>query len=242
MATSLTSARGPRPLLAAPLLVALLPGLLVLLILPRLVDVAGSPSAATAVAVSELLLPLASAAVAGVLAAELGATARFLLLAGALAQLPALPGMLDFVVGAAGAGLVMDALFWATLYLAYLTLAAAAAYYAACWWSPRFRLDARLHGWPVGGLFAIGLLCLVWVVLSLSNGTGLWYHLLTLCAGAIVCGATLALKTRGHAHTLGWGLIIAGAGLAAFIGSIEYTLATSPPVDFDLPEFEEPAP
>ena len=232
--------RGPGLLLLAPLVVAMLPGLLVLQVLPRIVDLSVSAAAANALGLGELLIPIAAAGVAGVIASELRASGGFIATLGLCSQLPALPGSLDYITDALGAGLFTDAAFWLALFTAYVTLSTAAATYAARWWG----------GWPIKGVrlpgrlaalnLALGVMFLSWVIAVVGFAAPVWYHVAALCGAAAVCGGTLVLRTKSTVHNLGWVLVIAAAGLAAFSVSVEYNLMTTPAPSFgDMPTFDD---
>lgn len=231
---------GPGILLALPLAVAVLPGLLVLQVLPRMVDLSLSATAANALGIGELLIPIAAAGVAGVIASELRAAGGFIAALGFCSQLPALPGSLDYITGALGAGLFTDAAFWTALFAAYVTLSTAAATYAARWWG----------GWPIKGVrlpgrlaalnLALGLVFLVWVIALVGFAAPVWYHVAALCGASAVCGGTLVLRSTRTLHNLGWALVISAAGLAAFSVSVEYNLMTTPAPSFgDMPTLND---
>ncbi|GEM_PF-4782303 len=235
----MTSVGQGRPALLAPLLLAVLPSVLVLLVLPSVVNVESNPQAATALGVGEFAVPVVSAALAATLAVVLGGTAGFVLLLGVVAELPAVPGFIDLVSTALlaeyGAG---DVLFWPVLLLAYTTLSVAAAHYAARWWAgadPGSEAFSVLPRGLVRAGLALGMVYLAWVVVLVGYGSGTWYHLLALCLAAAIVGGTAIATSRGLMRRAGWAVLIGALAMAAFAVAVEVSLLLNPPPP-DLPD------
>jgi len=231
-----------RPQLILPLAVAALPAILVLQGLPRVVDLQANPNAATALGLGELVVPVLAAALAGVLGAMLGAGPRTLLAIGAAAQLAALPALVDIAFTMAQAAFVADAAFWVALFLSHATLSAGAASYAARpWVAAGSRLNTGIRPLPATGMLLLAGVFLVWVMALAYFGSGAWQHLLSLAAAAAVLAATVTFGSGGIARTIGWGLLIITAGVAAFAVAVEVSLMVSPPADIpDLSQFDIP--
>lgn len=242
MATSRTAAPGFRPQLLLPLLVAALPALLVLQTLPRVVDLQANPNAATALGLGELVVPVLAAALAGVLAAMLGAGARTVLVIGAAAQVAAVPALVDITLTMAQAAFLADAAFWVALFLSHATLSAGAAFYAARFLGGgRGRFSAIVGSGAAGGMLLLSGVFLLWVMALAYVGAGAWQHLLSLAAAAGVLAATVTLRARGLARNAGWALLIATAAVAAFTVAVEVSLILNPPAVMpDLSQFDLP--
>jgi len=238
MVEQLASTQSRRPLWLLPLLLAALPGLLVLQLLPRLVDVAATPSAATALGVGELVIPLVSAGLAAMAVAALGGGATAAVATGIAAELPSLPEMVDLMLKAAAAGHELDAAFWVALYLSHTTLSVTAAYWAARWWAGGDgRFSARMGGvWSVLAL-VLSVVYMVWTGILLFYGAGAWYHLLALCAAAAAASGAVVLLASGAARAMGWAVLISAAAVASFAVAVELSLLLEPPAG--MPDFSE---
>lgn len=243
MAASLAGrSAGSHLALLAPLLVAALPSLLVLQVLPRTVEVQANPNAAAALGLGGLLVPVAAAAAAGGLAALLGRGPGTVVAAAAMAQAAGMPTAVDLSAAMVQAGLWADAAFWPALFASHVTLSVAAAWYAARWMAGAPSAFTAPLGWVAAtAMVALGAFFLLWVLALAYVGAGVWYHLLALCAAAGALAFTVVRRSAGLPRSLGWGLAIAAAGVTAFTLAVEVSLLVSPPPVIDLSGVEPPA-
>ena len=228
MLDSADAAAAPEPLpriqpvgIALSWLVAALPGLLILQVLPRAIDPGQAALAAPVLAFNGALLPLGGAALGGLIAAMSRGSWRWVAGAGVASQLPALPGFVNTVAGALGAGYVGDTGVYVALYSSLAVTACWLAYFSAAGWRKWTAASGEIGersalNWPVSiGLIALAVLYLALAVILLTNPQaplpyGLWLALGASVAsfGVARCGASWVRQPAGV-------VVVAGVGVLA---------------------------
>jgi len=224
--------------LLAAVIVAALPGVVVLQALPRLLDAGQQAAAAPVLAWAGTLLPLSGAAVAGLIAAAVsGGGVRGGLAAGGAAQLPAIPGFLGILDALAGAGFYLDAAIYLGLFASYVTLCAAAGGYTARWWDatqgrltdaePPLVLDMR----RTLALMVPAMAFLAMALITLSNPLAPLVYAVSLGMAASVIAYTAWRYGRGPAQGAAVPVMMAGVAVAAFAISLMAGETVAPPSD-----------